>query len=408
MLPKSRSKRTRESVKSLEKRQKVQVQDLIEVQEDFAILLEGFPLLSKFTNPECFQTIEFFSNINRLAGADNNTDEDKDNILVFHIEISENEEVCSVTITPQFQDEIAKTSYEENRQLYGILQQYIHHQLLQSGIIWELRDLKSIPQFDLWIIPRQYNNIEELAFDFAHTSFHTDTSLFNMINYISTNNDPVLGTEILFTDHVHHSNNITGVYTDPTIYDEKTYGKIALIQNQISELYTGHSPPATTLRGLYNSGSTMAWCDMLVMHSQPKLKETFEDNILTVSFVASDEEKRVSVCVDRIKATVDHYKHRNVIIMGIAKTGSDFGLIYEAGAGESFTLQFVRQPIDIPTVNFSMDAYGAFLRNLSTNHCHIFSDKTIERKIRKFGGTRKYKKQKRRSQFRYFRRRSPI
>jgi hypothetical protein len=286
---------------------------------------------------------------------------------------SETEDDCLVHLTPLFEvrDDPEVRDVQDFREISidPVLKAYIHFQLLQSGVIWELKKLHT--KKPLYIVIVTIDKIPKIT---DHI-FHDDEALF-VINHYHHKDGVVLGTEILFENE--------------NKYDVEEVGRVALIQDEIHHLDIERKLEKTTLRGLYNSGSTLMWCDKLLTHGIPNPYEKIEDNILTLTF-GNRSPLNVNVCIDRIKTVPEHLANRRLILLLILNEDTEDFYLGRVILGETFRLHFTKINTGISKINFSVEEYAEFLNKLNADHCFSFSSVNI----RKFGGrSRKNKRKK--------------
>jgi hypothetical protein len=292
----------------------------MEVQEDFSIKIEGYPLLKKFTNPERFGSNEFFETIQRIGVNDDG--------FLLEIKVS----LCDqgIKFQPIFENIQDQNKYETaSEEDISILHDYINNQLSTSGVLPEVNSLLMMETSCILITVAtreididEYQIMSEKVIEDGeqiHTvTFHQDSDMFVMINYIGRGDIPVLGTEILFTNMVgDHSARIRGEVPRYNI----NQGRVASIQESINELYARDGDIInTTLRGLYNSGSTLLWSDMLVRHSQPNPGEKIDEKLLTIHISQNEYITDKVICVNRIPTLYKHLGDRRIIVISISNT----------------------------------------------------------------------------------------
>jgi len=410
-----------------------------DIQENFSLKIDGYPLLKKFRGDEEYTSWEFLQEMKFFSG------------LVFKgiVYISENRVMAE--IYPLFKPET--TIYERIFRRFNFvydpilesfsnltLKEYLankSHKKLENFIIQQL-NISGIVHPSLLQQPDSPNRLIQFTFyvrdkSLEETYFHNDQNFFNIITYFKKSNsifNPVFGSNILFTDQskfTYHASaypqdwlsrkfpdipDISGFWAHELHgrYPEK-FGKVSTIQKGIIDLYTNErknpynkeetrslerdlsrgrsivGKQNSILRGIYNSGDSLLLSDMLVKHSAIKPDE-INGNILKIGIVDRTEEtieSEVKVCSSRKQIIQKDITNRGIISIFVNISPPEVELL-----PSSYSFDFTPHEVpEIPEANLRLDEYGQFLHNLTdnTDGCFELFNRV---KIKSRGG--KYKK----------------
>lgn len=335
------------------------------IQPDYSIKLNNFQLIKKFRGIRAFNTPAFYEYILGL--------ESLRFVLTF--------EGSEVRLTPYFKRD--SLNYDP-----GILQRFISYQLLNSGILEQLRN---IPHHEAVVDGKKRENKIIVSLKGSNNSitsysYHNDSNLFQILKYYKTDLSPVLGTEVLFTDQrkyiVHEHMNRLGEY-DPK------EGPILFTQREINTMYDTIMPENVILRGLYNSGDTLVINDMLVKHAVVNPMEDIVDNILKIEIHDGrhnvDIGTDIQVCKSRIRTTENDHSNRGIVriaVLHMYANSGDVNYIDTSSLSHDLSFLIDSTTIDVPEQNFNIEEYAMFLNtlasaeNIETGRC-VFSDVTI-------------------------------
>jgi len=317
-----------------------------DIQPDYSIKLNNFQLLKKFSGIRFFNTPDFYEYMADFHGTR----------FVLTFKGSE------VKLTPYFKSLTSKARYDTTDR--DILHRFVSYQLLNSGILEQLRDDKT----KIVVLKCSKQSL-------TSTDFHNDSNLFQILKYYKDSS--VLGSEILFEDQrkhiIHRSMNHKGEYEL----------EIADTQRQINAMYdSGLVPENVLLRGLYNSGDTLVINDMLVKHAVINPNEKRVDDMLEIDI---QDKVKVQVCKLRIKTTPSHHLDRGIVSLFVYNNDATEGVNYIDPSTLSPDLSFFIDSvmIDVPEVNFNIEEYATFLNtmasaeNMESGQCAISRDITI-------------------------------
>lgn len=346
-----------------------------QIQPDFSIKLNGVQLLKKFGNQgfaTIFPVLEIF----------------KDTLFLITL-------TGRVTIVPYFTNKRLVNMRFENKQNYGILMNFLKFQLIESGVLSTLRDIKTKSyEGAVWSKTREKIDItaqnrfliilEVSRSSITNNYFHNDNCLFNLITYYKPEGS-VLGSNILFYDQrqaVLHSD----MAQDGTYHPDNSGKLISLAQTEINTMYSEKDIKPVLLRGLYNSGDTLVINDMLLKHAVVSPNEIYEGNVMTIDVATSinrDEietiQEQINVCPYQITPSGDHLRDRGstrLSVVNLIPKIDDNGIIHQLGYGNDTenirtTFQFEITPEEemraepIHELNFDIKEYARFLKTLN-------------------------------------------
>ena len=349
-----------------------------DIQENFSLKIDGYPLLKKFRGEEEFTSWQFLEEMIFFSG------------LTFKCFIDGNKMISK--IFPMFRDDGVLNEIEEefisnltldeylNNESYIKLERFINQQLNFSGVLDIFKD-KRESYMEFIFISRS---------ETPETSFHNDNNFFNILTYFrnrDTSFNPVIGSEILFvdqTDVVSHAS-----MEDNGIYPEDPFlGNIPRIQDDILEMYKTKKIVSSILRGIYNSGDSLLLNDMLVKHSAANPFETIIARDKTSNFLKITAEIRtnstnkipsremsVMVCNERKTTKPEYIQNRGII--GIFVTITPYQGV--SPGDYMFNCPLTAIP-PIPEINFTKDRRGEltnyvdFLHGIRHNGCFQMSE----------------------------------
>ena len=284
-----------------------------DVQDDYRLLLDGYPLITKFSPmPESeYGRKDFFLETMGKVRSD----------FYFILSFERTDvAITHIKITPVLEPGGGKASHcryvfgstkdpdpEYAKKLIG----YIYHQIMRAGIIEALADVPlNSATDDLMFVLRRFQNAA------SDIQFHQDHTLFIMLNYYHKTNPTVIGSEILLG----HKNPACAQHQLQTVgcdrfYSEFVGPKLATAYESIKDIYD-----PTILRSLLKNGDTYCWSDALLKHGIPDPKETVLNQAMmqitlkgkTRGSAVKDE---VQICPGRIKTTPELTRDRMLICL---------------------------------------------------------------------------------------------
>ena len=383
-----------------------------DIQENFSLKIEDYPLLKKFRGDEEFTSWGFLEEMFFFDGMTFKgfMYDDGDEIVAEIYPIFFHEDHEKTELEKEIYNNITLEEYQNNP-LHEKLERFISQQLNFSGILNLYKENPENRNITFTFSCRNSNNIE--------VGFHNDSTLFNILTYFKnspTSFNPVVGSEILFTDQsksiMHNLMDEHGMYPDDT-----TLGRIPQIQKNILGVYK-KGIVDTNLRGIYNSGDSLLLNDMLVKHSTLKSNEIIIQgpggNKFIRIFIARNSDvpfiqRDVLVCTSRKKTKQEYIDNRGIIAIFVVATplqhlGAYPGLY-------SFTCRSTRIP-SIPEINFTKNRYGElrsyikFLHGIRLDGCFKISETSKQPFLNPFpkkfeiknrGGIKSKRKSKRKS-----------
>jgi len=347
------------------------------MQPDFSIKLNDIPLLKKFSSPA------IFSNLAKqlIPG-------------IFILTINEN----YVEICPRCT--IDKKHLFDGDE-YILLKMFITYQLVNSGILPFLREIPLTPEsaieLDFSIFP---------GYNPTALEFHNDSNFFNILRYETSDNRPVLSSEILFIDQrfaLSHANMGTRMSDTENVvlesdgkYDMTYAGELlSITQNQILEMYDTTRLKPVTMRGLYNSGDTLVMNDMLVKHAAftTKNNSTIRLQHLELEYdETTTKEIQVTLCKKKINPTVRDLINREVLHIAIHKIKLSSTSPYKCLESHAFRVPIELQPSN--DLNFDINDYSNFLKTLELHNNKCGSFKIYKQFFHNRGGYKRSKSKK--------------
>jgi hypothetical protein len=352
-----------------------------DIQEDFCIKLNEYPILTKFSTSDEFKTPEFVAEFERLVpgGA----------YFRFRIELAPDGNIIVTPLLSGLQSSIIY-NYRSNP---GFFSAYISFQLANSGILPSLAELIRLGNqvtIALRVIARPKRDFSDSFFN-----FHKDQSIFTMLQYYNFGKPFVFGTEVLLGYKENETllpHEISGVLPLPE--------KVGNLSNAFSTISSANSElkdsgiNAVVLRGKYNNGDTMIFSDPLLRHATIKANEVVESNAIKIKIPKKGQissrnvhEDSVQVCSAREPTTPEMVDNRQAIGMFIFLDTEDYSS--ELYSPNKFGVPIViglTPTREVKTINFNKDEFKDFVETLSLGEgCVVIRGLTITSR----GGKRK-------------------
>jgi len=240
-----------------------------DIQEDFCIKLNEYPILTKFSTSDEFKTPEFLAEFEKLVPGGLH--------FIFRIELAPDGNIIVTPLLSRIPSNIID-NYRRNPEFFSA---YISFQLANSGIlpsIVELIRLGNQVSIALRVIARPKRDFADSFFN-----FHKDQTIFTVLQYYNFGKPFVFGTEVLL-----------GYKEDETLLPHELFGILPLPE-KVGNLSTAFSTisdvnselkdsgvNAVVLRGKYNNGDTMIFSDPLLRHATIKANEVYESNAIKI------------------------------------------------------------------------------------------------------------------------------
>ena len=343
-----------------------------DIQEDFCIKLDEYPILTKFSTSEEYKTKEFFDEFEKLIPGGMY-------YFKFRIELASDGNI-TVTPLPYSVPNHIRDNYNP-----GFFSGYISFQLANSGIlpsIVELIRLGNQVTIALRVIAKSKRDFSDSFFN-----FHKDQTFFTMLQYYNFGKPFVFGTEVLL-----------GYKEDETLLPHELFGilplpeKVGNLSTAFSTISAANSElkdsgvNSVVLRGKYNNGDTMIFSDPLLRHATIKANEVFESNAIKIKIPKKGglsshnvHEDRVQVCSVREPTTPEMVDNRQAIAMFLFLDTANYNEPFYTPDkfGEPFTI--LTTPVrEIKTINFNKDEFKGFVETLSSGEgCVVIRDLTI-------------------------------
>jgi hypothetical protein len=357
--------------------------EVSDIQEDFCIKLDEYPILTKFSTSEKYKTKEFFDEFENLVPGGI--------FFYFRIELGPDGNIIVTPSLSRIQSNLIY-NYRENP---GFFSDYVSFQLKNSGILPSIAELILLGNqlgIALRVIARPKRDFSDTFFN-----FHKDQSIFTMLQYYNFTQPFVFGTEVLLGYKEHETllpHQLLGVLPVPE--------KVGNLSNAFSTISTVNSElkdsgvDAVVLRGKYNNGDTMTFSDPLLRHATIKANEVFESNAIKItipkrghSSQRNVHEDRVQVCSMREPTTPEMVNNRQAIAMFLFLDTEN----YTGYSREKFGEPTIIDPTptrEIKTINFNKDEFKGFVETLSSGEgCVVIKDLTITSRGGKKGNKRK-------------------
>lgn len=359
--------------------------EVSDIQEDFCIKLDEYPILTKFSTSEEYKTKEFFDEFERLVPGGLH--------FTFRIEFAPD---GNIIVTPLLSN-IPSNIRDNYRSNPGFFSAYISFQLANSGILPSLAELIRLGNqvsVALRVIARPKRDFADSFFN-----FHKDQSIFTMLQYYNFGKPFVFGTEVLLGYKENETllpHEISGVLHLPE--------KVGNLSNAFSTISDVNSElkdsgvNAVVLRGKYNNGDTMIFSDPLLRHATIKANEVFGSNAIKIKIPKKGQisshnvhEDSVQVCSVREPTTPEMVNNRQAIGMFIFLDTENYSseLYSPDKFGEPFKINLTPTR-EIKTINFNKDEFKSFIETLSSGEgCVVIRDLTITSR----GGIKRTNKQ---------------
>lgn len=342
-----------------------------DIQEDFCIKLNEYPILTKFSTSDEFKTPEFVNEFERFVPGGS--------YFYFRIELESDGNIIVTPSLSRLSPSIIYT-YQSNP---GVFSAYISFQLKNSGIlpsIVELIRLGNQVGIALRVIARPKRDFSSTFFN-----FHKDQSIFTMLQYYNFTQPFVFGTEVLLGYKEHETllpHQLLGILPLPEKVGNLStaFSTISAVNSELKD----SGIDAVVLRGKYNNGDTMTFSDPLLRHATIKANEVFESNAIKISIPKRDQssdrdvhEDKVQVCSMREPTTPEMVDNRQAIAMFLFLDTEN----YTGYSREKFGEPIIIDPTptrEIKTINFNKDEFKSFVETLSSGEgCVVIKDLTI-------------------------------
>jgi len=360
--------------------------EVSDIQEDFCIKLDEYPILTKFSTSEEYKTKEFFDEFEKLIPGGMH-------YLKFRIELAPDGNII-VTPLPYSVPHYIRDNYNP-----GFFSGYISFQLSNSGIlpsIVELIRLGNQVTIALRVIAKSKRDFTDSFFN-----FHKDQTIFTILQYYNFGKPFVFGTEVLL-----------GYKEDETLLPHELFGilplpeKVGNLSTAFSTISAANSElkdsgvNSVVLRGKYNNGDTMIFSDPLLRHATIKANEVFESNAIKIKIPKKGQlsmhnvhEDSVQVCSVREPTTPEMVDNRQAIGMFIFLDTQNYNEPFYTPDkfGEPFKISLTPTR-EIKTINFNKDEFKGFIETLSSGEgCVVIRDLTITSRggIKQKGNKRK-------------------
>lgn len=395
-------------------------------QEDFSISLEGVPLLKKFGSD---MNWEYYEELHSATSSFVSTGYSTRNI--FYIIRFEEDHIVINSICSK--RNLLDSKFIEFQRLYtthkNIIQSFIKNQLTRCGCLKQISEIyeniKNEKVREEWteselndyplgrdilifgIVVKEDDEKLDTRLKLPDSrNYHNDDGIGVILTYFGKNDENVLSTGLLFTDQrqfVQHTDlSADGLY--PPVF-----GNINDVQQQINNLYdTTNANPIgdVVLRGVYKSGDSLFFNDMLIKHTSLLADEPYEGERIDISTLDKNNTRHVrsiNICKERIFTTQKHIDDRRLI-------GISFLRIPYNSREYPFNFNFILFPSEEDceikihfnelfhgeeSVNLSITQYESFLRHIGNEKsgCFTFSDITFKSRGKK--KRKKTKKNKR-------------
>jgi len=365
-----------------------------DIQQDFSISIEGYPLIKKFSGLndgiDDFTSWEFLEIMEEF------------NFLIFEI-IFESVPLVQPIFYENEMERMNVTEYT-NHPKRKLFQKFLIYKLVNSGVLNELRILSNETASRIFFACAAFSK------NFEAPEYHTDLGIYNIVTYFGKDKEYVLGSEILFLDQkeaIYHPH----MNSDGDFHPSN--GRIVEIQNKINNMYKKGTTPKKVLRGFYNKGDSLMISDMVLRHATPTYREQISLNLLKIKiskgFVSEDgfstgepatiDDSNALICKQRKLTTKFDLENRGASSLLIFQRNSeifDINSIY-GGIGDEIIIETLAfplnsSPIIVPEINFSIEEYSHFLNAITNNDSICFKSNEIEIKSR--GGKSKQRKSK--------------
>jgi len=371
-----------------------------DIQEDFCLQLDHYPLLTKFSTTEEYKQEEFVKQFAQLIPGGM--------YFNFRIQLDERRNIKITPLLDGVPSNI-KDNYKRNPDFFS---SYMSLQLKNSNILDSLIDLLDLGKqvsIALRVIAKSTRD-----FTFSFFSFHKDQTIFTMLQYYHFTQPFVFGTEILLG----YKEDESLLPHELSPFSPEKTGKLSKMHTTISEINAElkeEGTDAVILRGKYNNGDTMVFSDTLLRHATITSKEIREGNSMKItipkkghSSSQNTRETSVRICVERETTTTEMVAGRQAVAMFIFLDTQDYSYLGPDKYGTPFVIDLAGTP-PIKTIHFDKRGFKGFIKSMSSGQgCFTVSDLTIisrggrKRRFRR-SKTRKVRKNKRRKSLRVVR-----
>lgn len=340
-----------------------------DIQEDFCLQLDDYPLLTKFSTTEEYKQKTFVEKFAQLIPSGM--------YFNFRIQLDESR---NIKITPLL-DSVPSHVKENYIQDPKFFSSYMSLQLKNSNILPSLIDLLDLGKqvsIALRVIAKPTRD-----FTYSFFSFHKDQSIFTMLQYYHFTQPFVLGTEILLG----YEEDESLLPHELSPFSPEKTGKLSKMHTTISEINADlkkERTDAVILRGKYNNGDTMVFSDPLLRHATITPKEIKEGNSMKITIpkkgdISSTNTKKTSVliCSERETTTTEMVTGRQAVAMFIFLDTQDYSLYESDKYGTPFVIDLAGTP-PIKTINFDKRGFKGFIKSMSSGQgCFTVNDLTI-------------------------------
>ena len=331
-----------------------------DIQEDFCIKLNEYPILTKFSTTGLYKTKEFVDMFERLVPGGNH--------FKFRIELAPDGNIIVTPLLSVPSDII--DNYRGNPEFFSA---YISFQLTNSGILPSIAEIISSGNqvtIALRVISRPKRD-----FSYSFFNFHKDQTIFTMLQYYNFDEPFVFGTEVLLgyeEEEINLPHELLGILPSPE--------KVGSLSNAFSTISAVNSELknsgvyAVILRGKYNNGDTMTFSDPLLRHATIKADDYRGSNAIEISipkkgqfssYNVGTNKATVKVCSLREPTTPEMVDNRQAIAMFLFIDTENYAYTPPSKFGVPFTIpQTPARAIN--TINFNKVQFKDFVETLSS------------------------------------------
>jgi hypothetical protein len=327
-----------------------------DIQEDFCLQLDHYPLLTKFATTEEYKQETFVKEFARLIPGGM--------YFNFRIQLDERRNIKITPLLDNVPSQV-KENYKRNPDFFS---SYMSLQLKNSNILPSLIDLLDLGKqvsIALRVIEKSTRD-----FTFSFFSFHKDQSIFTLLQYYHFTQPFVLGTEILLG----YKEDESLLPHELSPFSPEKTGKLSKMQTTISEINAElkeEGTEAVILRGKYNNGDTMVFSDPLLRHATITPKEIKEGNSMKITIPkkgslssTNTRETSVRICSERETTTTEMVAGRQAVAMFIFLDTQDYSYPGDK-YGTPFVIDLVGTP-PIKTIHFDKNKFKDFIKSLSS------------------------------------------
>ena len=340
-----------------------------DIQEDFCLQLDHYPLLTKFATTEEYKQETFVKEFARLIPSGM--------YFNFRIQLDERRNIKITPLLNSVPSHI-KDNYKSNPDFFS---SYMSLQLKNSNILPSLIDLLDLGKqvsIALRVIEKSTRD-----FTFSFFSFHKDQSIFTMLQYYHFTQPFVLGTEILLG----YKEDDSLLPHELSPFSPEKTGKLSKMHTTISEINAElkeEGTEAVILRGKYNNGDTMVFSDPLLRHATITPKEIKEGNSMKITMPkkgsissTNTRETSVRICSERETTTTEMVAGRQAVAMFIFLDTRNYSHFGPDKYGTPFVIDLAGAP-PIKTINFDKAGFKEFIKIMSSGAgCFTLSDLKI-------------------------------